>query len=62
MLFKELAALFYVSENTLRKWIKSSKNEDVRVFGAKRGTGTFFYSEKEVEILLKEFKKLNYSS
>ena len=53
MLFKELAAMFGVSEHTLRKWISNSKNEYVRAIPSKRGSGTYYYSVKEAEILLK---------
>jgi len=56
MLFKELAAMFFVSENTLRKWIRNSKNDEVRAIPAKRGSGTYFYSAKEVQILIKNIK------
>lgn len=56
MLFKELAAMFQVSENTLRKWIKNSENEAVRSIPAKRGSGTYFYNANEVQILIKNLK------
>lgn len=52
MLFKEIAIMFKVSERTLRRLIKSSENEEVRRFGAKKGSGTYFYSSKEVDFLI----------
>ena len=57
MYFKELAAVFGVSTNTLRKMIKANPNENVQKLGSKRGTGTYFYNKEEIYLLFNTFKK-----
>ena len=57
MYFKELAAIFGVSTQTLRKMIKTSPEESIRKLGNKKGTGTFFYDKDEISLLFEVFLK-----
>jgi hypothetical protein len=55
MLFKEIAQILNLSERTLRKLIKLSVNAEIKQLAFKRGTGTYFYTGKEVQLIMKNF-------
>ena len=55
--FHEIASICGVSAKTLRKMIKAHSNKDISALETKRGTGTYFYTKNEVEILLTAFSK-----
>jgi len=55
MYFKELAAVFGISTQTLRKKIKQHPDWKINKFASKRGSGTYFYTNDEVKLLFDTF-------
>lgn len=57
MYFYEIAAIFGVSEKTFRKLLKAHSNPEIQKLGNKRGSGSYFYKEDEIQLILSEIKK-----
>ena len=55
MYFYEIAEIYGVSTKTLRKRIEAHPDKNVSILKTKRGTGTYFYTKAEAEILLSAF-------
>jgi len=58
MYFKELAAIFGISPQTLRKKIRSCSDNNLSNLRFKRGTGTYFYTKEETDLIFQTFNIL----
>lgn len=56
MYLYEIAAIFSLSPQTFRKVLKSHSNPKIRELGSKKGTGSYFYTETEIKLILSEVK------
>jgi predicted transcriptional regulator len=57
MYFYEIADMLGLSTQTFRKIIKKHPKEDIRKLASKKGTGTYFYTNEEIKLILSEFEK-----
>ena len=55
MFFYEIADMFGISAKTLKKKIIEHPNPEINKLCGKKGSGSYFYTNKEIQLLIKEF-------
>ena len=59
MFFYEIANMFGISAKTLKKKISEHANPEINKLNGKKGSGSYFYNNEEIQLLIKEFKPGN---